>query len=52
MTDKEFAKRLRYYAKWIEEAYGDLPTDRPPGPPRSLLEKMRLEAEALEQKES
>lgn len=29
------------FAQWIEDAYGSLPLDRPPGPPTELLRQMR-----------
>jgi hypothetical protein len=35
---------LRHYANWIEDIYGQLPTDKAPGPPRMLLQKMREDA--------
>jgi hypothetical protein len=46
-TAREFSERLRYYAKWVDEVYGDLPTDKAPGPPRALVKQMLDEADSL-----
>ena len=32
---------LMRFANWIDDLYGDLPNDRPPGPPRQLVKEMR-----------
>lgn len=37
--------RLKFYADWLESDYSSLPVDRPPGPPRLLIEKMRADAD-------
>lgn len=47
MTEREFSDRLRYYAQWVNEVYGHLPTDQAPGPPKALVKQMLDEADSL-----
>ena len=43
----ETAALLVKYADWIERAYGHLPSDKAPGPPRQLLMEMRADVDHL-----